>query len=95
VGVGWRPCRLGAAKDALIEGTWRLICDTGALSTEPRSAGTIAQAAGLAGSDGTATKTHKRQVARALANRDGVLRSEEIRHGKKTTLYRHAPEVAI
>jgi len=81
-------------KNAATETTWRLICEMGALTTEPRSAGTIAQAAGLVGPDGHTTKTQKRQVALALVNRDGVLRSEEVRRGGKTWLYRLATEVA-
>lgn len=84
---------IGSTKNALAETTWRLICDTGALADEPRSAGEIAQAAGMVGDEGRPTKTHKRQVGATLAGRDGVLKSEEMRHGKKTTLYRHAPEV--
>lgn len=84
---------LGTTKNALVETTWRLICDAGALTDEPRTAGEIARAAGMVGDDDRPTRTHKRQVGATLAGRDGVLKSEELRHGKKTTLYRHAPEV--
>ena len=83
---------LGATKDAALETVWRQITETGALATDLRSAGTIAQVAGLVGPDGTPTKTHRRQVQRALARRDGVLRSEELRHGKPTMLYRLASD---
>ncbi len=86
---------LGAAKDAATETTWRLICDTGALTDEPRTAGAIAKAVGMAGADGKPTKTQTRQVARALTRREGVLRSEEVVRGGKATLYRRAAEVAL
>ncbi len=78
-------------KDALTETTWRLICDLGALTTSGQSAGTIAKAIGMV-ANGEPTKTHKRQVAKALHNRDGVLRAEESCRGGKTWLYRLATE---
>jgi hypothetical protein len=86
---------VGDTKNAALETTWRQITETGALGAEPRSAGTIAELAGIGGHDGPATKSDKRHVARALAGRDGVLKSEEIRRGGKVTLYRAASEVGL
>ncbi len=84
---------VGAAKSAALETTWRQITETGAIGTDPRSASTIAELAGVGGHDGPATRTDRRHVTRALAGRDGVLKSEEIRRGGKVTLYRLAAEV--
>lgn len=83
---------VGATKDVMLETTWRLIVEVGALTTEPKTAGDVAKAIGLVGADGKTTNTHKRQVASALANRPEVLKAEEMRHGKKATVYRLASE---
>jgi hypothetical protein len=80
-------------KDVAAETTWRLICEVGALTTEPRSAGAIAKAIGMVGQNGEPSTTHKRQVAKALTSRPEVLKSEEARRGGKAVLYRLAPEV--
>lgn len=83
---------IGTSKDLLAESTWQLIQEMGALTTVPRTAGDIARAAGLADPRGHVTQTHKRQVAAALARRPGVLRAEEMRHGKVATTYRLATQ---
>jgi hypothetical protein len=85
---------IGEAKDAVAETTWLRICQTGAVTTEHRTSGEIAKAANLVGPNGVPTRTEKRHVERALTNRDGVLRSEELRNGKKTWLYRRTPEAS-
>jgi hypothetical protein len=82
-----------SGKDAASETTWQLICEMGALTTEPRSAATIAKAIGMVATNGQPTLTHKRHIGKALAGRPEVLRSEESRRGGKTMLYRRAPEV--
>jgi hypothetical protein len=84
---------LAEDKDPIADTTWRLICEMGALTTEPRSVASIASAAGLVDADGRPTKTHKRQVSRALANRDGVFRSEKPARGGKAWHYQLATEV--
>jgi len=83
-----------SGKDAASETTWRLICDMGALTSEPRSAGAIAKTIGMVGTDGQPTSTHKRHVAKALTGRADVLKAEVIRPGGKTWGYRLASEVA-
>jgi len=83
-----------AGKDAATETTWRLVCEMGALTTTGQSAGAIAFSIGLVGADGKPTTTHKRHVAKALANREGVLRSEEAGRGGKMWRYRLATEAS-
>jgi hypothetical protein len=83
---------VSAAKNLTNESIWRQICEMGALTTEPRTTATIALAAGILARNNAVGKTQKRQVAAALGKRDGVLRSEEMRYGKKTSLYRLADE---
>lgn len=84
-----------AGKNAAAETTWRLCWDMGALKHEPLSSASIAHAIGLVGEDGRPTKTHKRQVARALAGRPEVLKGEESGRGGKVLLFRLAPEVPL
>jgi hypothetical protein len=83
---------LAEDKDPAAETTWRLITELGALTTEPSSAASIALRAGLVDGSGKPTKTHKRQVVRALLKREAVLWSEEACRGGKTLLFRRAPE---
>ena len=70
-------------KDAASETTWRLLVDTGALSTTPRSATELATAAGLVGPNGRPKSSHYRQVFNALKDRQSVARSEELRCGRE------------
>jgi AAA domain len=79
---------VGDTKSAGLETTWQLIQETGAVGTDPRTAGAIAKAAGMVG-----TKTDARHVAHALANRDGVLKGQEMRNGHKAWVYWSAPSV--
>jgi hypothetical protein len=79
---------IGSTKNAAADAIYQQILTTGALDGTPRSAGDIAKAAGFAGTDGKVERTKKRQVAIALANRETVLRSEELLNGKKSYLYR-------
>lgn len=78
---------LGSAKNTTIETTWRLIVETGALSTIPQSAAAIARKAGLIGKTGRVTSTGWRQVQDALRKRDGIRITRETRRGQPTTLY--------
>ena len=73
-------------KRGLAESTWRLITETSALSTTPKSAKEIARDAGLG--DGRVTTTHHRQIIAALKGRPQVGRSDVMRRGQKTTLFR-------
>jgi hypothetical protein len=77
---------IGTASHATAETTWRLICETGALTATPQTAGAIARAAGLASSTRD-TSSAKRAVAAALRNRNSVGSRRETRNGKDSTLY--------
>ncbi len=66
---------------AAAETDWRLICETGALTSEPLSAGAIARAAGMIPADKTVTKPVRIRVERALRNRSGV-RSSTLGDGR-------------
>jgi putative DNA primase/helicase len=78
---------IGTTKDAAVETTWRLITETGALSTVPQTADAIARAAGLVNASGCSTSTGRRQVRQALSRRDGIRTTTETRRGQLTTLY--------
>jgi len=84
---------LGSTKAMGTEITWRLIHETGAVSMVPQTADAIAKAAGLVKAGKRVAGGHRRQVAAALKNRDGIRTTSVIRHGQKTTLYtREDPE---
>lgn len=69
------------------EATWRVILETGAITTEPRTVADIAKAAGLADQSGKVPSTSRRQVQAALKGRSGVATAQELRRGQSTTLY--------
>jgi hypothetical protein len=71
------------ASNTSADTTWRVICETGALTKIPQTAGAIARAAGL---DGPSSTT-KRNVVAALNNREGVGLQRETRNGKESFLY--------
>lgn len=83
---------LGATKSAATDTTFRLILETGAVTTEPRSADTIARAAGLAPDNGKVNGQTRHHVHAALRNRDGITRTEATYRGRRTTLYTLTPE---
>ena len=66
--------------------TWRLIQETGALTTEGRSAGVIAKAAGLVPNGGEVTNTHRRHVCDAFSGRANI----RMVKTKRSTLYSFA-----
>jgi AAA domain len=72
--------------------TWRLICETGALTTEWQTVPAIARAAGLVtpqdkpSREKTATSQGRRQVIAALHSRDGV-EFKGVKRGKRTWMY--------
>lgn len=78
---------LGSAKDAGRETTWRQIEVTGAVTEEPRSAGAIAIAAGLADSKGRVSGGVRKSVTAALKDREGVTATSSTYQGKKVTKY--------
>ncbi len=78
---------IGDTKTAATETVWRLMVDTGALSTEARTAAEIAEIAGL-GSGGSVTSTHRKQVQAALRGRQDVGIEQTLRRGQKTTTYK-------
>ncbi len=86
---------LGETKTVASEETWRRLVETGAVTTTPRTAGEIARVAGMVSKDGTPTNTHKRQVRDALRHREGVLKAQEIKHGKQARTYRLACEEGL
>ena len=78
---------VGTTKDATRETTWRLICETGAINSTPRSVAEVARTAGLL-SDGERLSGHTRQrITDALRGRDDVLMTQDLRRGQKTTLF--------
>ena len=79
---------IASTKDAMTETTWRLISDTGAITTEPSTTGDIARAAGMVDPSGKVTNTQKRQIALALSKRPDVGTSEDLIRGKKVKRYR-------
>jgi AAA domain len=79
---------LGSTKDATTETTWRLLCETGALTTDPRSITDIARRSGVIDATERLGSTQRRQIAAALAKRPTVGRIEEVIRGQKTLLYR-------
>jgi hypothetical protein len=79
---------IGSTKAASTETTWRLITETGALTTAPQTTAAIAMAAGLSvGKNGKATAASRHQVMQALMNREGVRLTTETIRGQKTSLY--------
>jgi hypothetical protein len=78
---------LGSVKDAGRETTWRQIEETGAVVAEPRSAVTIARAAGLVGPGDKVGGQALKRIHTALHDREGVTRTEGTYHGKKRTVY--------
>jgi hypothetical protein len=78
---------IGPSGDVTAESTWRLICEMGALSTEPRSATEIGRLLGI-GTEGKLSGTERKQIANALSNRPNVGIIEETRRGQKTRCYR-------
>jgi hypothetical protein len=76
-----------ADKNTLTETTWRLILESGALSSAPQSVDAIARAAGLVSASGRVNGHQRRQVRAALRGRDGIRATTETRRGKATTLF--------
>ena len=74
-------------KDAASDTTWRLLCDTGALDTTPRSIADLCHRCGITVEGQRPTHTHRSRVAKALVNRPDVLSQDVERHGKKVRLY--------
>jgi hypothetical protein len=59
-----------------------LIDENRGLTTEPRTAGAVARASGIAD-----TRSGRRQVAAALTGREGVGRKQETKNGKDAWFY--------
>jgi len=78
---------VGTTKDTITETTWRLLCETGALTEHPQTVDALALAAGLVSPAGRVTGTGRRQVRDALYRRIGVRSITETRRGQATTLY--------
>lgn len=77
------------SKDATRATTWRLIEEVGALTATPQSATEIAQAIGLVPEGQRAGGQARQRVVEALRDRPDVGVVQEVRRGRKTTLYRH------
>jgi hypothetical protein len=82
-----------AGADAARESTWRLIVETGALTTAPRTISEIARTLGWDSAAGKLGGTKRAHIAKALAGRADVLRDDAIIRGQKTTRYRLAEVV--
>jgi hypothetical protein len=78
---------LGDTKTATVETTWRLIVETGALTTTPQTVDMIAQTAGLVPAGKRCSGHTRRLVAQALFRRDGVDRSVKMRGARTITLF--------
>jgi hypothetical protein len=78
---------LGSTKTAAADTTWRLIGETGALSTTPQSVKQIAVRIGLAVEGQRMSGAVRRQVQDALHNRPTVGRHDLIVKNNKTTGY--------
>jgi AAA domain len=78
----------GTTRDVTAESTWRLICETGALSTAPQSITEIGRRIGIEKNGKRLSGTHRQQIADALHGRPEVGRIDETRHGQKATCYR-------
>jgi hypothetical protein len=78
---------IGSTKTATAETTWRLIQETGALTSTPRTVDAIAKATGLVSAAGRVTGAGRRQIREALHRRDGVRATTETHRGQATTLF--------
>jgi hypothetical protein len=78
---------VGDTQSLAAESNWKLICETGALSSTPRSASAIAYAAGLVPAGTKATNTHRRLVRQALRGRPSVGQHDAVIKGWKTVCY--------
>lgn len=79
----------GDAKDVGRATDWRLICEIGALDGTPRSAAEIAELIGLVPEGQRVGGQARRRVVEALRDRPEVAIVQDVRRGRKTTLYRH------
>jgi hypothetical protein len=84
---------LGDTKNAARETTWRQIAETGALCDKPRTAATIARAAGIAPAEGKLSGSALRRVHEALHDRPSVLKIEMSIRGGKRVHYHLAPDM--
>ena len=78
---------LGDTKTAMVETTWRLIVETGALTTTPQAAPSIAVRAGLAPDGRRVSGAMRRQIHSALRKRPGVRIITEPRGDTTITKY--------
>jgi hypothetical protein len=84
---------LGSTKNAASETTWRLIQETGALTSEPRSVDVIARASGLVAPEQSVNGAARRRVHEALRSREGVIKTQvKSRGGKGGTATRYSLE---
>lgn len=83
---------LGSTKDANRDTTWRLIVETGAVVTEPRSADAVARAAGLVGASGKVGGQARKRVQEALNGRPGIIKTEKPDRGRTVALYSLDPD---
>ena len=90
VATGTYSC-LGSTKDAASDTTWRLMTETGALSTTPRTLAEIAQTMGMI-DVGEKLSGNKRSHLNQVLSRPEVFRRDEPRRGGKTKVY-WLPEV--
>jgi hypothetical protein len=67
--------------------TWRVLCDTGAVTTVPQTIDEIARAAGLVNAKKEVTGTGRRQVREALIGRPDICTTSATRRGQVATLY--------
>jgi hypothetical protein len=81
---------LGTTKDAMVETTWRLIRETGAIDHTPRSVTDIARRCGAIQEDDKLGGQKRKHFFAVLAGREEVGRTEEMPRngGHKRTLFR-------
>ena len=82
---------LGSTKDANRDTTWRLIVETGAVVTEPRSVDAIARASGLVGTSGKVGGQARKHVREALHGRPGIIKTEKPYRAAHTRPLRPGP----
>jgi hypothetical protein len=78
----------GTVKDVARDTTWRMICETGALTDIPRTVEEIARVCGLAHADAKVPGASRRKIQDALRDRQEVGLMHEERRGQTVTLYR-------
>jgi hypothetical protein len=84
----------GSASEVTRESTWKLICEMGALSDEPRSMTDIARSIGMLRDGDRLSGGQRRQIRDALHDRPDVGIVQGVFRGQKTTRYQRLTGVS-